>query len=102
MPESYRVIISPAAFDDLEQALDYVAKDSPANAVKLVGRLMAEIDSLEVFPRRYSRRHDPNDPSVELHSMPSPPFRIVYEVIESQHAVRVLAVEHGSRESRRR
>jgi plasmid stabilization system protein ParE len=38
MPDQYRVIISPNALSELEGILDYIALDSPANAVKVIGR----------------------------------------------------------------
>ena len=95
MPAHYRVIISPHAIDDLEGILDYVAQNSPANAVKLIDRLIAEAESLELFPRRFSLARA--DPSYgPLRSMPSPPFRIIYEIIEAQRTVRVLAIRHGA------
>jgi plasmid stabilization system protein ParE len=97
MATRYRVIISPDAFADLERILDYVAQSSPANAVRLIDHLLAEAESLEQFPRRYSRANA--DPSYgELRSMPSPPFRIIYEVNDAQRTVRVLAVPHGAQQ----
>jgi toxin ParE1/3/4 len=97
MPDRYRVIISPHAIDDLERILDYVAQGSPANAVGLIDRLVAEAESLELFPRRYSlaKAHPSYGP---LRSMPSPPFRIIYEILEVQRTVRVLAVRHGAQQ----
>lgn len=95
MPAHYRVIISPHAIDDLENILDYVAQDSPANATRLVDRLIAEAESLELFPRRHAMvKADPSYGA--LRSMPSPPFRIIYEIVEAQRSVRVLAIRHGA------
>ena len=95
MATHYRVIISPGAFANLESILDYVAHDSPHNAVRLIDRPLAEAESLEQFPRRYSKANA--HPSYgELRSMPSPPFRIIYEVNDAQRTVRVLAVRHGA------
>lgn len=95
MPAHYRVIISPHAIDDLERILDYVAQNSTANAVRLIDRLVAEAESLELFPRRYSLTKA-NPSYGPLRSMPSPPFRIIYEILEDQKTVRVLAIRHGA------
>ena len=56
---------------------------------------MSEIDSLEQFPRRYVQI-EVDEAGADIRSMPFPPFRIIYEVIERQRVVRVLAVQHGA------
>jgi addiction module RelE/StbE family toxin len=98
MPDRYRVIVSPQALDDLEQILDYVARDSPSNAVRVINRLLLELDSLEMFPGRYSEAKTTEAAHGELRSMPSPPFRILYQILQQQRVVRVVSVEHGARQ----
>src|SRR4051812_22249071 len=94
MPTQYRVVISPEALSDLERILDYIAQDSPANAVKAIDHLLDEIQSLEQFPGRFA--DEKADPS--LRSMPSPPFRVLYEIVPGHPLVRVLAVQHGAQQ----
>ena len=96
MGKKYRVIISPEAWEDLEGFLRYISRRSPANAIKVIDRLLKEIDSLEIFPNRYARWRHQRREGRELRSLPSKPFRILYEVLEEQGVVRVVAVQHGA------
>jgi plasmid stabilization system protein ParE len=98
MPQKYRVIISPNALSQLESILDYVAADSPANAVKVIDRLLDEIQALETFPGRYAEIKTDDPAASHLRLMPSQPFRIIYEILREQAVVRVLIVEHGARD----
>ena len=98
MPQKYRVIISPKALSELEGILDYIAADSPANAVKVIDRLLDEIQALETFPGRYAEISTDDPAEAHLRLMPSPPFRIIYEILREQAVVRVLTVEHGARD----
>ena len=80
MPDRYRVIISPAALTQLGRILDYIAEDSPANAVKVIDRLLAEIHSLELFPGRNAEVETEDPGATPIRRMPVPPFRIFYEL----------------------
>jgi plasmid stabilization system protein ParE len=94
--KKYRVIISPEAWGDLDGFLRYISRHSPANAIKVIDRLLAEIDALEIFPKRYAKWRHQRREGRELRSMPSRPFRILYEVLEEHGVVRVVAVQHGA------
>ena len=96
MSDLYRVIISPAALTQLGRILDYIAQDSPANAVKVIDYLLAEIDSLERFPVRHAEVQTAEG---LLRRMPCPPFRIFYEINRPQRTVRVMAVQDGAQRS---
>jgi len=98
MPDTYRVIISPKALSELESILDYIALDSPANAVKVIDHLLEEIASLETFPGRYAEVETDDPDAAHIRLMPSPPFRIFYQLLKEQKVVRVMAVEHGARQ----
>lgn len=100
MPDRYRVIISPAALTQLGRILDYIAGDSPANAVAVIDRLLEEIKSLELFPGRFAEvETELADEDGPVHRMPAPPFRIFYEIIPTQRTVRILAVQYGAQRS---
>ena len=96
MPESYRVIVTPKAFDDLNRIVDYIQQHSPQNAARTIDRLYNAAKSLDIFPRRYKIHLHRKDPGKTVHSMPVPPFIIYYRVDERTHTVRVLAVSHGA------
>jgi plasmid stabilization system protein ParE len=100
MPDLYRVIISPQAFDDLNHILDFIAQQSPANAAAVIDRLLLEIASLELFPGRNSVDEGSRQLPFEVRSMPVPPFRVIYRIFKDTRTVRVLTVEHGARDRR--
>jgi len=95
MPDQYRVILSGEALENLEQIFDYISKDSVANAAKVVDRLIREAESLEIFPHRYAVDQRGRKLPFEVRLMPVPPYRVIYRIIESPRAVRVLTIRHG-------
>ena len=53
MPKNnYRVLWSEIAINDLEEIVTYIARDSPANALKVHGKLKDKADLLETYPLR--------------------------------------------------
>jgi plasmid stabilization system protein ParE len=79
MVETFRVIVSPRAFDDLDSIFDYIKSNSPQNARKMVDRLWAAMQSLSTLPLRYKvyrRAHGPYRRTVR--AMPVRPFIIYY------------------------
>lgn len=50
MPDKYPVRYLPVAEEDILSILDWIAKDSPARALKFVDRLEEKIGKLEQFP----------------------------------------------------
>ena len=58
---TYRVIVLPRAFSDLDAILDYIGKHSPQNAAAMVDRLLQSMQGLTALPHRYKvheRRKD--------------------------------------------
>src|SRR5262245_46507974 len=51
-PGRYAVRISPTAERDLEEIADEIAKDSPVEAVRFIGRIRAKMLSLDRLPMR--------------------------------------------------
>jgi plasmid stabilization system protein ParE len=55
----YRVVLDPAARDDIAEIEDYIARQGgPRTAVAFVDRLLAYLDTFETSPERGSRRDD--------------------------------------------
>jgi toxin ParE1/3/4 len=50
MPDKYSLRYLPVAEEDLISILDWIAKDSPARALKFVEKLEEKIGKLEQFP----------------------------------------------------
>lgn len=100
MAGDYRVIVSPLAFADLNQILEYIALQSPQGAATMTDRLLEAIASLEILPRRHKLfQTRGNGPPV--HSMPVDSFLVYYEVSERPRVVRILSVQHGARQAPR-
>jgi plasmid stabilization system protein ParE len=54
MPETYRIRITPRAVADLEGIFDYITRDSPQNATKMIRTLLEAIDGLSILPGRFN------------------------------------------------
>lgn len=95
MPEAspYQVVISPLARDDLTEIGDYIAKDSPANALAWVGTLEQGIESLEHMPGRFPLRDDLR-PGYRVFSIGR--YLIFYRIIGTN--VEIARVIHGARD----
>jgi plasmid stabilization system protein ParE len=52
MPARYHIILAREAVSDLQSLHDYIARDSPENAAKIVERILKSIFSLDSFPHR--------------------------------------------------
>jgi plasmid stabilization system protein ParE len=98
MVETYRVIVSPRAFDDLDRIFDYIKSNSPQNARKMLDRLWMAMQSLSAFPSRYKvyrRAHGPYRRTVR--AIPVRPFVIYYCIAANSQSVEMLTVRHGAR-----
>ena len=102
MPTTYRVIVLPEAFKNLDRILSYIKRDSPQNAARVLDRLWDATRSLSIFPQRYPVRENRREPTKVVRSMPVPPYMIYYRVDDLLHVVRVLTVRHGSRKQPKR
>lgn len=98
----YRVIVSPRAFDDLDEILRYVKQASPANAVKVIDRLWAATRRLNEMPHRYRVVQGFSRPGRAVRRMPVRPYLVYYRIDEANHVVRVLTIRHGHRRRPRR
>ncbi len=102
MPPSFHIILSPEAAGDLETLHEYIRKDSPQNAAKVVGRILDAIGTLETFPHRNiveSKSRKIKDP---VRSLPVKPYIIYFRVLDRQQAVHILTVRHAARRPPRR
>ncbi|MGQ0505840.1 MAG: type II toxin-antitoxin system RelE/ParE family toxin [Myxococcaceae bacterium] len=83
---------TPAALEDLDTALDFIAKDKPSAARKMAGRIEEAVDSLVEHPNlgRSGRVKSTRELVVS-----GTPFLIVYVVLLDQ--VQILRVLHHAR-----
>lgn len=102
MADRFRIIILPKASRDIVSICSYIEQHSPQNASSVAQQIVNAIDSLDFLPARYKVHEHRVDPAKTVHALPVPPFIIYYRVDETQQAVRILTIRHGSRRQPKR
>ena len=86
------VVWTPSARDCLNEALQYIAADSPSAAAKVLDVVLGAAESLSFLSDR--GRMVPEVGSRSVREIFVYRFRVMYQV--SSHEVRILAVLHGA------
>lgn len=97
MPDAYRIRITPRALADLEQAFEFIRRDSPQNAALMIRRLLDAIDGLEILPHRYDVPRAGMTRGRNVRSMPVWPYLVRYRIDDQRKVVFILRVRHGAR-----
>ena len=88
-PRRREVVWAQRARQALDDALDYIAKDSLQNASSIAQRVIEQANSLESFSERGRIVPEVGDPT--LRELLIDPFRLMYEVHQTQvHVVGFL------------
>ena len=95
MPAKFRVSITRAAENDIDQAWSFIAQDSPETADKFISRLEEQIETLEIFPNRCALIPENEILGTRYRHMIYGDYRTVFRV--SKRTVYVLRVIHGAR-----
>ena len=95
MPKKYQVEITQKAEDDLEAIWQYIAKNNPINADRLVSRLEIQTTTLESFPKRGVLIPENNIFGTDYRQLIHKDYRTIYKISGSK--VFVMRVVHGSR-----
>lgn len=92
-----RLIFEEEALDDLQGIFNWIAKDNPRAATRLIGRIFHKLELLLTpgFARMGRIGLDPGSYELVEH-----PYIIVYEVREQRDEIVVLAIFHGARNRR--
>jgi addiction module RelE/StbE family toxin len=98
MAEVYRIRITPRALADLEGIFEYINRDSPQNAAKMIRTLLDAIDALDILPRRFDVPRTGSVRGRQIRSMPVRPYLVRYRIDERERIVRILRVRHGARQ----
>ncbi len=88
-----RIDWSPQAQADLIAIHDYIAEDSPVNAVRMVNRLIGRVRQLRVFAR--SGRRVPELDAETMREVIEAPYRVIYRVAGQR--VEILTIVHSAR-----
>lgn len=95
--KTFRVRWAEVARRDLEEIAEYVFRESPAAALRLVDQIEQRAATLETMPKRGRLPPELIRFRVQLyHELLIPPYRLIYRVRED--AVAVLGVFDGRRD----
>lgn len=91
MSQKYDIIWAGVAENDLKEIIEYIATDSPANALKTLKKIKQKASSLYTLPERGRIVPELQDQGVLLYrELIVPPWRIIYRISEMK--VYVLSV----------
>ena len=93
--ETYRVLLTRHAENDLAGIYDYIAADSPANAVAFVRELEKKVLSLASLPERASLIPENALLGTAYRHLVHGNYRIVFRI--QGNAVMVMRIIHGAR-----
>jgi toxin ParE1/3/4 len=80
----------------LEGISDYIAKDSPANAAKMVGRILDSIELLKIFPHRNVLEGQHPRIKHPVRTLPVQSYIVLFRIDDACQAVRILRIRHGA------
>jgi len=91
MSHKYDIIWAGVAENDLKEIIEYIAIDSPANALKALEKVKQKASSLYTLPERGRIVPELQDQGILLYrELIVPPWRIIYRISEMK--VFVLSV----------
>ena len=91
MSKKYDIIWSNIAENDLKNIVEYIADDSPPNALKIFKRIKQKASSLYTFPERGRIVPELRDQGIlQYRELVISPWRILYRI--SEKSVLVLSV----------
>lgn len=92
----YKIIWSDLAITDLHGICAYIAEDNP-NAAERVGRgILGCVEILRSFP--FIGPSYPRGSGGTLREITSRPYRIFYDVSDSDKAIEILHIRHSARD----
>ena len=91
------VFVNPAARDDIDAIIGFVASQSPINAEMLAERFLDDISSLADFPERCPLALESDRWGYPVRSMLVFRYRLLFTIVGTR--VHILRVVHGSMRS---
>lgn len=101
MSDTYSVIYSPEAKDDLREIYSYIAfeLEAPDTAQRQVNRIRKEIRSLDFMPARYAIVDWEPWRSMEMHRVPVDNFVVYYVIDDKSRTVTVIRIFYSGRDA---
>jgi plasmid stabilization system protein ParE len=91
MSRRYKVIWADIAENDLREIIEYIATDSPTNALKILKKIKQKASSLYTLPERGRIVPELQDQAILIYrELIVPPWRIIYRISEMK--IYVLSV----------
>ena len=91
MSDNYKIEWAKVAENDLKGIVEYIAEDSPANALKILKKIKQKTSSLSTLPERGRIVPELQDQGILIYrELIIPPWRIIYRISEMK--VYVLSV----------
>jgi toxin ParE1/3/4 len=88
-----RLVWSPLADAQVDEAVAYIAADDPATALAWLERMLERVRSLADYPD--SGRVVPELQREDVRELIIPPYRVMYR--RTADAVEIAAIRHGAR-----
>jgi plasmid stabilization system protein ParE len=91
MPKKYKILWSETAENDLLKIIEYIAQDSPSNALNILEKIKEKVADLSFFPEKCRIVPELYNQGITLYrEMVISPWRVQYRIADSQ--VFVLSV----------
>lgn len=94
---AFRIELAGLAEQDLFEAIEYIAQDSPSRAHKWYHDLLFQLDGLRQTPQQYPLIKEAQKLGRALRSIHFHSHRVIYEVQDSKETVFVVRIYHTSR-----
>jgi toxin ParE1/3/4 len=95
---SWTVVVRPEAGDDVMEVAAWYDQRQPGLGDEFVEEVLRVYDSLAINPHLNSRRHPRKN--VRWRFPDRFPYRVIYEIIESEKTVVIAALIHAARHDR--
>ncbi len=100
MNDTYSIMYSPEAMDDLRETYSYIAfvLRTTSTAESQINRIRKEIQSLDFMPSRYMLVDWEPWQSMGMHKVPIDNFVIYYMVDDGKHIVNIVRIFYAGRD----
>ena len=99
--DKYHVRLYPRAFRDIENIYKYIMSEklSPENAKKQTDRIIAAIESLEIFPESYQERLEGRFIGKGYRQLLIDNYLAIYKIDDKNKIVYIITVQYQGQNS---
>lgn len=96
---SWKLVFRSEFRDDAAEAVDWYESKSPGLGIAFVEEMISVLGQIEANPLHRSRRHPSKN--IRWQFTDRFPYKVVYEILETDGVIVVAAVLHAARHDRR-